>query len=117
MITQMRKPLLWNKLRLPAEQKGQVVKLQKEVDGRLDHSLKAKQKADFSKVLKALGSGGPGAGGVGQGDPLFFRTTAVAVGAVFRASRYPPSFPGLTGRDLTAGKNLAEAGAKGAPAR
>jgi hypothetical protein len=91
-------------LKLTAEQTKKWAEVQKEADGKLDALLKDAQK----KQLKSMQEGArrfqaaAPRGGVpaGFGPP--------GGGGLFRAPRYEPSYAGLVGKDLRAGKTVEE---------
>jgi len=87
-------PFLQGALKLTAEQKSQLSRLQKEVTARLDAILSDDQK----KQLKATPGAARGFRPGGFGPP--------GGGGIFRALRYAADYPGLAGRDLTPGKNI-----------
>jgi hypothetical protein len=89
-------------LKLTPEQRKQLRDLQKQVDDQLDKILSADQKKQFKDLRANPGRGGPG-GPPGIGN------------ALFRAYRYPASYPGLAGKELTPGKTLEELQAKEKP--
>jgi hypothetical protein len=93
-----------NKLKLTADQKAKLAGLQKEADRKVHEILtddQKKQLKGFDDMVKMFAGGPPGGGrggfgGVGGGSPIF------------RAYRYGPSYPGLTGRDLTPTNTIEE---------
>jgi hypothetical protein len=88
-------PSFQGKLSLTADQKAQVADLEKAAQRKLDELLKPEQKAQLHKMLKNLP-----------------RRLAQNARGCFRAYRYAPTYPGLVGRDLTAGPALEELLAK-----
>jgi hypothetical protein len=79
-------------LKLSAEQRKDVAALQADVDTRLGKILDAGQKQRL-KELPGMASRG---GRPGMGGPP-------GAGQIFRAYRYAPDYPGLTGKELTPG--------------
>ncbi len=115
-------------LKPTAEQKTQLVDLQKTVDAGLEKVLTADQKgrlkqikADFARGGPGGGPGGggpPGGGGQGGGPPAFLFTGPPGGASVFRAYRYGPDYAGLAGKDLKPGKTVEETQPKdSAPAK
>ncbi len=100
-------------LKLTPEQKAQIQGLQKQIDGPLDTLLTDTQKAQLEQVKRMwddfarVGPPGSGPGGPSRGGPSGFGGPPGG-GAVFRAYRYGPDYPGLSGKDLTPGKTVDE---------
>lgn len=89
-------------LKLSPEQKKQLEEMQKEIDARLDKMLNDEQRRQLKEMQQGpVRVAAPGRGGPPGGSP------------VFRAYRYPASYPGLAGKDLTPGKTIEESQAKG----
>src|SRR5262249_55010408 len=97
-------------LKLTAEQREQLAALQKVVDDKLDKVLDAGQKQRMKEMQKMSTRGGPpgfGPGGPRQGPGGFPGFGGPQGGQpVFRAYRYGPDYPGLAGKNLTAGKTI-----------
>jgi Spy/CpxP family protein refolding chaperone len=107
---QLMAPTLQARLKLTADQKKVVAELQKEIDGKLDKLFTDDQKKQFKELRQNFGRGGPGGMvRMGPGGPGGFPGGGPGAGsALFRAYRYPPSYPGLAGKDLTPGKTVEE---------
>jgi hypothetical protein len=99
-------------LKLTAEQKRQLADLQKGVDAKLDQVLDAGQKERMKGMQQMAARGGPP--GFGRGGPRSGRGGFPGFGGpqggqpVFRAYRYGPDYPGLSGKDLIPGKTIEE---------
>ncbi len=87
-------------LKLSPEQKKRLESMQKEIDARLETLLTEDQQKQLQAMRRPGGPGGPGRNGPPGGRPLF------------RAYRYPTTFPGFAGKTLKPGKPLEEWGAK-----
>jgi hypothetical protein len=109
---QVMSPAQQGALKLTADQRKQVRELQKEADDKLDKLLAADQKKQLKEMRANPGRiaapGGP-PGMFGPGGPMQMES------ALFRAYRYPASYPGLAGKDLTPGKTIEELQAKEKP--
>jgi hypothetical protein len=107
---QVMPPAQQGALKLTADQRKQLRELQKEADDTLDKLLAADQKKQLKEMranpgrIAAPGGGPPGM--FGPGGPMQMES------ALFRAYRYPASYPGLAGKDLTPGKTIEELQAK-----
>jgi hypothetical protein len=107
-----------DQLKLTAEQKKQLGELQKEADSTLAKILKEEQKKQLKEVQDGARAftGGPPPGG---GPALIGRPPGgfgpLGANALFRATRYPRNYPGLTGKDLTPGKTVEELQPKDSP--
>jgi hypothetical protein len=99
-------------LKLSADQKMAVAALQKAVDGQVEAILDDAQKEQVKQIRAMIARGGPpgfrpggpppGPGGPPMGPP------GNPGNSVFRAYRYAKDYPGLLGKDLTAGKTVEE---------
>jgi hypothetical protein len=119
-VGQILTPFQQARLKLTADQKKQLKKLQKEADDALAETLEDGQKKQLKKMRDAFGRGGPGRfgppGGRGgfprfgpPGGPGGFPGFGPPGGAsLFRAYRYGKKFPGLAGKDLKPGKTIEE---------
>ena len=105
---------LQEKLQLTAEQKKQLAEFQKDADAALAQILTGEQKEQlkgFEEMLRALMAGGPP--GFGPGGAAGPGSVGRPGGSpVFRAYRYPPSYPGLAGKDLTPKETVAPSSPK-----
>jgi Spy/CpxP family protein refolding chaperone len=92
------------RLKLSGDQKKELQKLQKEADVMLAKLLTDVQKKRFKEWSANHGRGGPGGPGgtPGLGGPPNMRPGS----ALFRAYRYAANYPGLAGKELTAGKTI-----------
>jgi hypothetical protein len=96
-------------LKPTADQKKQLIDLQKEVDAKLEKLFAADQKKQFQEMRKDFARGGPPGMGRGFGGPPAFLFAGPPGGAsLFRAYRYGPDHPGLASRDLKPGKTIEE---------
>jgi Spy/CpxP family protein refolding chaperone len=101
-----------DKLKLTTDQKDKLADLQKEADRKVDEILKEDQKkqlkgmADMMKTFARRPPGGRPGGPAGTGRGVFIGSGGGS--AIFRAYRYGPSYPGLTGKDLTPTKTIEE---------
>jgi hypothetical protein len=116
-------------LKLSSDQRKQLGDLQKEVDARLEKTLKEDQKKQLKQMREDFarggprggrpgpgpggppgpGPGGPGGPGGGRGGPPAFLFAGPPGGAtLFRAYRYAPDYPGLSGKELKPGKTIDE---------
>jgi hypothetical protein len=64
---QLLPPFLQDRLKLSAEQKKQLEKLQKDIDGKLNKILTAEQKKQLKEMRESFGRGGPPGGPRGRG--------------------------------------------------
>jgi hypothetical protein len=104
-------PATAEELGLTAEQKRKLDEVQKEADAGLDHIFTEDQRKQFQGMLKAFDRGRPpapppGAAGAIASNVFPGAFGLQAGGAVFRAYRYGPDYPGLKGKDLTPGPAL-----------
>ncbi|HVX12403.1 MAG TPA: aryl-sulfate sulfotransferase [Pirellulales bacterium] len=115
------------RLRLSAEQKQELQKLQKEADAKLAELFSDEQRKQFKDIQANAARGGgfpggpgrpggsagpPGTGGPPGGPPMFGPGGATPV---FRVYRFAPNHPGLTGKILTPGPTIEEMQAKDSP--
>jgi hypothetical protein len=118
------------RMKLRDDQKQQLAELQRDADGKLGDILKEDQKKqlkqmqDFAKGLAggppgpppgAPPGGGPPGGGPPGGFGGFPGFGAPGGSGLFRAPRYAADYPGLRGKDLTAGKTIDELEAQNTP--
>jgi Spy/CpxP family protein refolding chaperone len=113
------------RLKLTNEQRKELAALQKEADSKIDKTLTEEQKKQFKDLRANVSRGGPGGsspggpggpGGIGRGGPGgpggFAGFGASGGSPLFRAYRFTSTFPGLAGKNLTAGKSIEELQAK-----
>jgi hypothetical protein len=92
-------PVQQDQLKLSPEQKKRLAEIQKEIDGKLAKLLTGEQRKQLEKMQRDAVRAtlpGPGRGGPPGGA------------AVFRAYRYPVTYPAFAGRKLTPGKTVEE---------
>jgi hypothetical protein len=102
---QIMSPTMQASLKLTAEQKKQVADLQKQTDDKLGKLLSDDQKKQLKETKANFARGGGFPGG-GPGPMPGFGPPGGS--SIFRAYRFGRDYPGLAGKDLTAGKSIEE---------
>ena len=111
-------------LKLTPEQKKQLTDLQKEVDAQArQDSSRTTRRSSSRRCETDFARGGPPGGRPARrppvaapaavlaarvGAPAFLFAGPPGGGALFRAYRYGPDYPGLAGKDLKPGKTVEE---------
>jgi hypothetical protein len=96
---QLMPPSIQDLLKLTADQKEELARLQKQTDARLDAILAIEQRRRIRGMREGFDRA---AGPSGSAPPRY----AVGGNALFRAYRYAPDYAGLAGKDLTPGTTL-----------
>jgi hypothetical protein len=87
-------PAAQKSLKLTSEQKGQLVRVQREVDTMIDQMLATEQKQQLTQMRASSNSGARGIGPAAAG------LRALGQSSLFRAYRYAPDYPGLADKGL-----------------